>query len=247
MHLPAPEVGLNTLINVLSSPAHALINSLLEPVELPLMHKLAEAGKPSPWMFFPTSGVASVIGRGAGNWQEIGVFGREGAGCFSPLLGSDQSPYTIFMQLPGRGFRIAADDLLVASAHSAELRTLLLRYVQTFITQVSQSALANAQFNIGQRLARWILMIHDRVGGDYVTLTHEFLAGMLGVGRTGITLALHELERLGTISMARKRINILDRSKLETMTSSYYGFAEAEYHRLIGQPLSCREPFGSKV
>jgi CRP-like cAMP-binding protein len=120
---------------------------------------------------------------------------------------------------------------------SVTLRELLLRYVQTLLIQTAQSAVANARYQIEARLARWLLMCHDRVEGDEIALTHEFMAMMIGAQRSGVTVALHILEGAAMIRSKRGRVIILDREKLEDLAGDSYGPAEAEYRRLIA-------PFG---
>src|SRR5215207_9787454 len=109
--------------------------------------------------------------------------------------------------------------------------------VQAFMIQVGQTALANGCHTLEQRLARWLLMCHDRVDGDEVFTTHEFLSLMLGVRRAGVTDALKILEERGLISTKRGRVTVLDRMGLDGVAGDSYGVCEAEYARLIGLPL----------
>ena len=118
----------------------------------------------------------------------------------------------------------------VAGVNQAKIT---LRYVEMVLVQISQTALANASFNVENRLARWLLLAHDQVDGDDLRLTHEFLSVMLGVGRTGVTLALQVLERRGLIRARRGLLTILDRQALEAAAAYAYGPAEREYERLI--------------
>ena len=136
--------------------------------------------------------------------------------------------------------RIRADDLCRAVAARASLHKHLLRFVQAFTIQTAQTALSNGCHVIEQRLARWLLMCHDRVDGDELATTHEFLSLMLGVRRAGVTLALQALEDRGLISTKRGQITVLNRAKLEAVAGDSYGVPEAEYARLIGLPLSPR-------
>uniref|UniRef100_UPI0035CA9236 Crp/Fnr family transcriptional regulator n=1 Tax=uncultured Methylobacterium sp. TaxID=157278 RepID=UPI0035CA9236 len=137
------------------------------------------------------------------------------------------------MQLAGEGLRITVDALCSAVGASPSLHRLLLRYVQTEIVQTRQTAYVNGSFNIEARLARWLLMCHDRVDGDDLLLKHDFLAMMLGVQRSGVTLALQNLEGAGRIRARRGRITVIDRERLEAMADGSYGAPEAEYGRLI--------------
>ncbi|WP_373622137.1 Crp/Fnr family transcriptional regulator [Methylobacterium sp. OAE515] len=137
-----------------------------------------------------------------------------------------------FIQIPGAAWRIPAAALSAATEASPGLRRLLLHYVQTELVQARHTAYVNATFTLGPRLARWLLMCHDRVDGDDLPLKHEFLSVMLGVQRSGVTLALQNLEG-GGIRGRRGRVQILDREPLRQVADASYGAAEAEYARLI--------------
>jgi CRP-like cAMP-binding protein len=127
-----------------------------------------------------------------------------------------------YMQIAGRGQRLSAGDLRKAISASATLHQVLLHYVHSFLRQTTQTALANGRSKIEERLARWLLMAHDRVDGNELPLTHEFLAVMLGVRRSGVTTAIQELERNGLIGHRRSYITILDREGLESGTNGTY-------------------------
>jgi CRP-like cAMP-binding protein len=150
------------------------------------------------------------------------------------LNGTDRSPHHTFMQVPGQAIRIEADDLRTALDTSPSLRRLLLLYSQAQAVQISYTALANGRFTIDERLARWLLMCHDRIDGDAFPITHEFLALMLGIRRAGVTTALQALETSRVIKAGRGRIEILDRDELRAGAGDCYGAPEAEYERLIG-------------
>ena len=117
------------------------------------------------------------------------------------------------------------------------LRLFFLHYVQALLIQTSHTALANAQAQIEERLCRWLLMCHDRVDGDDLPLTHEFLATMLGVRRAGVTTAVHALEGRGLIRAERSSIQVLDREGMEVRADGTYGIPEADYERLVGVSL----------
>jgi CRP-like cAMP-binding protein len=116
---------------------------------------------------------------------------------------------------------------------SKSLHGLLLRYVHAFTVQTAHTAISNARAMIDERLSRWILMAHDRIDGNTLALTHEFLALMLGVRRPGVTEALQSLSNQGLIETHRGEIVILDRQGIERKAGKFYGVPEAEYHRLI--------------
>jgi CRP-like cAMP-binding protein len=230
----------NRLLAALVEDDAAWIGARLEPVELPLGTVIVEPDSRIGHAYFIDEGLCSVVSRQIGGGRiEIGLFGREGFSGTSLLLGADRIPHEVFLQVAGRGHRIAADALLAAIDHSPRLRDLLLRYIQTFLIQTAQTALANAGAPAEERLARWLLMYHDRQDGDDLSVTHDFLSMMLGVRRPTVTVAIHTLEGAGLIRARRGRITVLDRIGLEEAAGESYGPAEAEYERLIG-PLRRR-------
>jgi CRP-like cAMP-binding protein len=149
------------------------------------------------------------------------------------VLGNDRSPHSTYMQIAGHAQRIAADDLRGAMRESSLLRELLLHYAQAFLTQATHTAMSNGSAKLEERLARWLLMAHDRVDGDELPLIHDFLALMLGVCRPGVTVALHSLQAQGLIHAERGSIAIIDRDGLEEVANASYGVPEAEYKRLL--------------
>lgn len=155
------------------------------------------------------------------------------------VLGTDRCPYEAYMQIAGTsGLWISAAVLQQAMIASPTLHGVLLRYVQTMMVQSASSTTAAAANMIEQRLARWLLMCHDRVRGDEMYLTQEFMAMMLGSRRPSVTLALHILEGQHLIVSKRHNLIIRDRVGLERLASASYGFAEAEYERLMGISLA---------
>jgi CRP-like cAMP-binding protein len=150
------------------------------------------------------------------------------------VLGGDQSPHSTYVQMAGEAQRIAASELRKAMIASASLHSLLLKYVQVFMVQTAHTAIANARSHIDRRLARWILMAHDRSRDDALLLTHEFLALMLGVRRAGVTEALQSLKRQKLIETGRNQVLVLNRKGIEQIAGNSYGIPEKEYRRLIG-------------
>src|SRR6185312_1093768 len=131
------------------------------------------------------------------------------------ILGDDRAPSTVYVQVPGSGWRIDAAPFAAALLRSASLRAVMLRYVHVFFNQVAQSAACNHYHSLSQRCCRWLLMTHDRMEGDEFLLTQEFLAMMLGVQRTGVTAAADTLQKAGLIRYSRGKVTILDRPGLE--------------------------------
>jgi CRP-like cAMP-binding protein len=184
---------------------------------------------------FLEDGVASVVAAAPdGTRIEVGLFGREGMSGMSVLLGIHRSPYETFMQVAGVSLRLPVGCLVEAMRRSSSLQEHLLHYVHVSNTQMAHTALASGAYSIGTRLARWLLMCHDRHDGDDLPLTHEFIALMLGVRRPGVTEHLHMLEGIRAIRSRRGRITVLDREKLEEAAGASYGVPEAEYECLIG-------------
>jgi len=236
---PIERSSVNTLLAALSVEDLALLEPNFTREILQRERVLIAANMPIQYVWFPEGGVASVVAEMADNGPtEVGIFGREGFAGIPLLLGADSSPHVIFMQVNGHtGLRIEAPLFLAAVDRSITLRTTLLRYVQTFITQTAHSAVSNAHQRIEARLARWLLMCHDRNDGDDIHLTHEFMAMMIAAERSGVTVSLHVLEGAGMIRSKRGRVIILDRVKLEDLAGDSYGRPEAEYRHLVA-------PFG---
>lgn len=225
----------NRLLNVMSAADHALLTGI---VEVDLVHgiDLMLPGQPIVNCWFPVSGIVSIIAMtSSGHQTEVGVVGLDGLVDLATLHGGSHSPHRALVQIPGRAWRVKANVLQAAMHNSRTLNVLLLAYAQTFLVQIAGTALANAQFNIEQRLARWLLMCADRVGPTGIVLTHDALSIMLGVRRAGVTIALHHLEELGTITTRRKGIDVVDRERLLATAGDSYGTPEAEYQCLVGK------------
>lgn len=212
----------NRLLARLSRADAALLAPHLQAVELPVRRQLQARNRRVEQVYFPDSGVASVVANGQ-RPIEVGMIGREGMTGISAVLGNgDRVPHETYMQIAGRGQRLSAAKLREAIAASVSLHQMLLRFVHAYLAQTTQTALANARSNIEERLARWLLLAHDRIDGDELPLTHEFLAVMLGVRRSGVTTALQALERRGLIAHRRSFITITDREGLlEGSNGSY--------------------------
>jgi CRP-like cAMP-binding protein len=224
----------NRLLNFLSAEDRKRLMPDLRQVDLETRHILEKANQPIEHVYFLEDGIASVVGDSKTFGQiEIGIIGKEGVTGLYMILGSDQSPYETFMQVAGGGLRVEAQKLRAAMDKSRTLHQLLLRYVQVFMIQTSQTAVANAAAVLTQRLARWLLMCEDRLNAKPMPLTHQFLAMMLGVQRSGVTIALGELENRQLIRSKRGQITIVDRPTLEKLTNGTYGLAEAEYKSRI--------------
>jgi CRP-like cAMP-binding protein len=234
MHPPQQLSIGNRLLASLSANEFASLQPHLEPVSLDIRRVLIEPNTPIGYVYFPEAGMSSVTNNSSGGKIEVGVVGREGMIGLPIVLGIDRTPYEHFMQIAGHGWRIAVLDLERAMSQNNSLHRHLLRYAQASHVQVSETAFANANSDVEARLARWLLMCHDRVEDDDIPLTHEFIAMMLGVRRPGVTVALHVLEGMQVIRAKRGLITVLDREKLEELAEDAYGLSETEYTRLMG-------------
>ena len=223
----------NRLLGVLTPEDFARLIPDLETVALPLRETVIAPQQIITHVHFVEDGLVSLIADTVERRIEIGLVGREGFIGVPLVLGTDRTPHLALVQADLVALRIAAAPLHIALEGSPALRRVLGRYVQGLIVQVAQTVYANTDFTIEARLARWILMTHDRLDSDELPLTHEFLAMMLGVRRPGVTTATHVLEGAGMIRARRGRIIVLDREKLEDLAGDAYGPAEAEAERLI--------------
>jgi len=187
-------------------------------------------------VYFIEDGFASLVVKGANGWiSEAGLIGREGLSGIPILFGNDdQWPHETFVQHEGVALRIDGDILQAAMEKDRDLRRMLLTFVQVLMTQMACTAHTNNFGRLEQRLARWLLMSHDRVSGDELSLVHAFLAEMLGVRRAGVTEAVHRLEGKGLIKARRGSLTIVDREGLINESNGFYGVPEAELERLIG-------------
>ncbi len=150
------------------------------------------------------------------------------------VFGNHRSPHATYIQAAGAGMCMPSTELRKAFQTSPSLRDSMLKFVQAFGVQTSHTAICNAQSKLDVRLARWLLMAHDRIGEDVLALTHEFLALMLAVRRPGVTEALQALRDQNLISYGRGLIKVEDRKGMERKAGAAYGVPEAEYRRLIG-------------
>ncbi|MFC3712195.1 Crp/Fnr family transcriptional regulator [Sphingoaurantiacus capsulatus] len=225
----------NRLLKELSDEDFDRLAPLLTPVELPKHAVLIEQDGPVLHGWFIEDGLGSVIAHAPdGDTAELGLYGFEGFACVPSILGGGHSQHSLVMQVGGNGLRLRADALQQAMRESEKLHGLMLCYVHYFLTQVGQTAVSNAMHTVEERLARWLLMSHDRLDDDRIPLTHEYLSVMLAVRRPSVTTALHVLEGLGYIRGHRGVVQMRDREGLESFAASAYGIPEAAYEKMIG-------------
>ncbi|HWE98898.1 MAG TPA: Crp/Fnr family transcriptional regulator [Caulobacteraceae bacterium] len=222
----------------MTRPDLAALAPALHPIRLTTGRVIEEPGDPITQVVFPDSGFVSVIASGRQDRRiEAGFIGFEGMTGLALVLGDDRSPHEAFVQVAGTGHCVSADDLRELMRTHPSMREVFLRYTLAFMIQAQSTVLANGRARIEERLARWLLMAHDRMERPELPLTHELLSIMLGVRRPGVTDALHRLEGYRAIRARRGVITILDRDQLTEIADASYGAAEAEYARLLGDPL----------
>jgi CRP-like cAMP-binding protein len=225
----------NRLLASLSTEDFDLLEPHLEVVTLGLRKSLERPNRRIDAVYFPEAGFASVVAvQSSGKEVEVGLIGREGMTGLPIVFGDHRSPHATYIQAPGTGTFMPATELRKAFQSSPSLRDSLLKFVQAFGVQTTHTAICNARSKLDVRLARWLLMAHDRIGEDTLRLTHEFLSLMLGVRRAGVTDALHGLREQGLISYGRGLITVENRKGMERKAGAAYGVPEAEYRRLIG-------------
>lgn len=223
----------NKLLRSLSPTAFNIIEDHLAHIDLPLHYKIAEPNQFSKNFVFPNTGVASVIGILSEIWQELGMFGSEGAGSISQIMSHNRSVNLITMQVQGEGSCIDLDVMRLAFDKNSEIRELMLAYMDSAFIQISYTAASNVQCTSIDRLSRWLLMIQDRVCADYFDITTNYVAAMLGLGQLSVRISMKELVEEGLISYQDKRVTILNRDRLLKKVSLYYGGAEREYNNIM--------------
>ena len=212
----------NRILAGLSAADMALLKPDLEPVELTLRQVLEVPNKPIKHSYFIEYGLASIVAVNKDKRLEVGLIGCEGVTGIPIMLGNDRSPNETCMQVGGDGVRITADKLRDAISQSQSLQRTLLDFVHGFLNQTANTALSNGTATLEERLARWLLMAHDRLRGDEVPLTHEVLSLKLGVRRAGVTVALHNLAQRGLVRLSRSQVVITDRKGLKEAANGSY-------------------------
>jgi CRP-like cAMP-binding protein len=222
--IPSRRTVTNHILAGLSVQDFTRLAPHLEAVDLPLRKMLERRQRKITDVYFPESGFASVVAHGSnGQAIEVGLIGREGMTGLAVVLGVDRpARHETYMQAPGTGSHLSAANLRLAIGQSATLHQSMLSYAHDFQMQTAETALANGQSKNEERLARWLLMADDRVDGDELPLTQEFLSLMLGTPRPGVTSAVKALVGAGFISIRRSWITVIDRHALEEHANGTY-------------------------
>jgi len=213
----------NSLLAAVPHKTYLRLLAKLEPVSLTFGEVLYEPGATIRHVYFPGSSLVSLLTLADGHLAlEVGLIGRDGMVGIPLALGSKVSAVRALVQGSGKALRMASAPFLRELRHSPALQEELLRYTHTLMAQISQTAACNRFHVVATRLARWLLMTHDRVKSDQFRMTHEFLGHMLGVRRVGVTKAAQALQRRKLIRYSRGDIVVLDRKGLEAAACECY-------------------------
>lgn len=241
--MPAPtntnDALRNYLLAAIPAAEFTRIESKLEAISFKLGEVIYESGDKMDYVYFPTTAIVSmlyVMENGA--TAEIGVIGNDGIVGASLFMGGDSTTSRAIIQSAGNGYRMKAKDLKSEFALGGAFQTMMLRYTQALMTQISQTAVCNRLHTVEQQLCRWLLLSHDRLSSDVLVMTHDLISNMLGVRREGITLAAQKLAKRKLIKNVRGTITVIDRSGLEEAVCECYAVVNAEYNRLLGRGIS---------
>jgi CRP-like cAMP-binding protein len=227
----------NHLLAALSAAEFKRLRPHLEPVPMALGQVVYESGRLLDHVYFPTSSIVSLLYvLENGSSAEIAVVGNEGLVGISLFMGGETTPSRAVVQSAGQALRLAARHLRAEFGRAGSMQHLLLRYTQSLITQMAQTAVCNRHHSVDQQLCRWLLLSLDRLPSDELVMTQELIANMLGVRREGVTAAAGKLQKAGVIDYARGRIKVLDRPKLEGMSCECYQVVKRESDRLSLYP-----------
>jgi CRP-like cAMP-binding protein len=211
------------------------VSRRLELVGLTSRTILHESDQDIDYVYFPTSCIVSLLSRADGQIGsiEVGVIGQEGMAGLPAFLRMGRSGLRSIVQVSGEALRLNADEVCRLAASGSALHTLLLRYTHLLLSQVAQAVACNSLHPVEKRLCRWLLAMHDRSGLASFSLTHEFLAGMLGVRRASVTEAARRLRRAGLIRYGGGRLTVVDRPGLEEAACGCYRLVQAEMERTL--------------
>lgn len=225
----------NRLLALLPEDDYRSLSLDLHLVQTSFNSVLFERDKPIEYVYFPCNGVHSVLAwMENGAAVEVGTVGNEGFSTVDVLMESDTATETIVCQIPGESLRMPAARFRQAIRGDTALRRIALRYLQAYLSMLSQSVACNRLHSIEERFARWVLMTQDRVSGNEFPLTQEYLADMLGVHRPSVSLVARMYQQAGVIKYSRGTITVLDRPALEDACCECYDIVRKQFERLLG-------------
>ena len=227
----------NELLALLPQQAKDRVFPLLKEVKLPLGMEIYAAGQGERYVYFPADCIIAMLCiTFDGHSAEISMVGREGIVGIAVFLGGDSTNSRAVVQSAGTAYRLSATELKREINNDTAMRTLLLRYTRSLITQMSQTAVCNRLHTIHQQLCRWLLLSLDRLPTSELTLTQELIANMLGVRRESVTEAAGRLQKLGIIRYHRGHIIVLDRPRLEEHCCECYAAVDDQAEHLTHKP-----------
>lgn len=229
-----PDPRDNHVLSSLPPEEAARLFPQLKLVEMPLGMSVYESGVVQRFIYFPTNSIVSllyVLEDGAS--AEIAVVGNEGAVGVSLFMGGETTPSRAVVQSAGFAFKLSSHALKQEFERHGHMLQVLLRYTQSLITQMTQTAVCNRHHSVDQQLCRWLLLSLDRLSGPHLKMTQELIADMLGVRREGVTTAAGKLQKLGVIRYRRGQITVIDRPKLEQLSCECYSVVKRETDRLL--------------
>ena len=233
---PEPRAIPNRILSSLPPDEYERILPDLKLVPLKFRVSLHEPGDRMPYVYFPNTGVISMITvLQSGDGVEIATVGNEGMTDISVFLGLEESDVRLLVQVPGDAMRMASARFRWHVEKSPRLRANLGYYAVSMFTLVAQSAACNRMHPIVDRCARWLLMTHDRVDAPVFPMTHDFLSEMLGVRRPSVSVAAEALQEAGLITYHRGKVTVLDRAGLEAASCECYGLIRERFDRLPGR------------
>jgi CRP-like cAMP-binding protein len=230
----APSPLQNHILKALPQAERERLFPHLKLVALPLGTVLYESGVPLRYLYFPVDCVISllyVLENGAS--AEISVVGKEGLVGVSLFIGSETTSSRAIVQSGGSAYRLTGRRLMQESGRHGELLHILLRYTQSLLTQMAQTAVCNRHHSVDQQLCRWLLLSLDRLTANKLAVTQELIASLLGVRREGVTAAAGKLQKLGVISYIRGQITVLNRPRLEQLSCECYAVVKKETDRVL--------------
>ena len=230
---PGEGVTRNRLLASLEPEELELLMPSLESVPLIVGMPIYEPNEIITHVYFPISGIISMVSEMAEGTVEVGTVGNEGMSGIPLVLKARTMPSRAFVQVPGHAYRMRDVDLLRALQDSPRFERLLHRYVLALFDQAAQHAACNRMHALEARCARWLLMTHDRVEGDVLALKQQFLAEMLGVHRPAVTLAAGALQKAGVIRYTRGKVTVLDRRALERASCACYALITRRAEELL--------------
>lgn len=224
----------NMLLAALAQAEWQRVRKSFRPIWMPLGGVLYEPGTRINHLYFPSTSVISLSHVLAdGRADAVALVGCEGFASVAVFLGGDSAPCRAVVQSEGSGYQIKRDSLWEECERGGSMRGLLLRYAQSYITQVAQTTVCNRHHSIDQQLCRWLLMFLDRLTSNELTLTQERIAELMGVRRESVTAAAGKLQIAGVIRYHHGRISVVERARLEAHSCECYGIVKRESDRLM--------------